>query len=102
MISQLQEKADEYNIPLCFAFIDYDKAFDSIEFNPLFESLENQGVEAAYINLLRDLYSGATSTHYQEGNTWMGGTHCTIPRKQMDKKCDRVDTTSMDKTAGKT
>ena len=30
--------------------------------HPLFESLENQGVEAAYITLLRDLYNGATST----------------------------------------
>ena len=62
VISQLQEKADEYKIPLCFAFVDYEKAFDSIEFNPLFESLENQGVEAAYITLLRDLYNGATPT----------------------------------------
>ena len=60
VISQLKEKADEYKIPLCFAFVDYEKAFDSIEFNPLFESLENQGVEAAYITLLRD--NGATST----------------------------------------
>ena len=48
--------------PLGFAFVDYDKAFDSIEFSPLFESLENQGVEAAYTTLLRDLYNGATST----------------------------------------
>ena len=64
VISQLQEKADEYKIPLCFTFVDYEKAFDSIEFNPLalFESLENQGVESAYITLLRDLYNGATST----------------------------------------
>ena len=62
MISQLQEKADEYKIPLCFAFVDYEKAFDSIEFDPFFDSLENQGVEAAYITLLRDLYNGATST----------------------------------------
>ena len=62
VISQLQEKADEYNIPPFFAFVDYEKAFDSIEFNPLFEALENQGVEAAYITLLRDLYNGATST----------------------------------------
>ena len=38
------------------------KAFDSIEFNTLVESLENQGVEAAYITLLGDLYNGATST----------------------------------------
>ena len=39
---------------------------------------------------------------YQEGNTWMGGTHCTIQRQQMDKKSDRVNTTRMDKAAGKT
>ena len=39
---------------------------------------------------------------YQEGNTCDGGTHCTIQRQQMDKKSDRVDTTRMDKTAGKT
>ena len=32
----------------------------------------------------------------------MGGTHCTIQRQQMDKKSDRVDTTRMDKTTGKT
>ena len=33
----------------------------------------------------------------------MGGTHCTmIQRQQMDKKSDRVGTTIMDKTAGKT
>ena len=42
------------------AFVDYEKAFDSIKFNPLFEELET--VEAAYITLLRDLYNGATST----------------------------------------
>ena len=62
VISQLQEKADEYNIPPCFAVVDYEKAFDSIESNPLFDSLENQGVEAAYITLLRDLYNDGTST----------------------------------------
>ena len=62
VISQLQEKADEYKIPFCFAFVDYEKAFDSIEFNPLFESPENQGGEAAYMTILRDLYNGATST----------------------------------------
>ena len=32
----------------------------------------------------------------------MGGTPYTIQRKQMDYKSDRVDTTRMDKTAGKT
>ena len=62
VVSQLQEKANEYKIPLCFAFVDYEKAFDSIEFTPLFTALANQGVDPAYITILRDLYSGATST----------------------------------------
>ena len=32
----------------------------------------------------------------------MAGTHCTIHSQQMDKKGDRVDTTRMEKAAGKT
>ena len=61
VVNQLQEKANEYNMPLCFAFVDYEKAFDSIEFEPLFEGLKNEGVDEAYVNILRNLYSEATS-----------------------------------------
>ena len=50
----LREKLNEYNMPLCFAFVDYEKAFDSIEFEPLFEGLKNQGVDEAYLNILRN------------------------------------------------
>ena len=39
VVSQLQEKASEYKIPLCFAFVDYENAFDSIEFLALFKAL---------------------------------------------------------------
>ena len=70
VISQLQENADEYKFPRCSAFVYYEKAFDSIEFNPLFEALHNQRVEAAYITLLRDLYNGSTSTlkHHRDSD----------------------------------
>ena len=34
---------------------------------------------------------------YQEGNTWMGGMHCLIQRRQIDCKCDGVNTTRIDK-----
>ena len=50
VVNQLQEKANEYNMPLCFAFVYYEKAFDSIEFEPHFEGLKNQGVDEAYFN----------------------------------------------------
>ena len=61
VVNQLQEKANEYNMPLCFAFVDYEKPFDSIEFEPLFGGLKNQGVDQSYLNILRNLYSEATS-----------------------------------------
>ena len=44
VVNQLSEKANEYNIPLCFAFVDYEKAFDSIEFELLFEGLKTKAL----------------------------------------------------------
>ena len=44
VISQLQEQADEYKIPLCFAFVDYDNAVDSIELNHIFEAGSRSGL----------------------------------------------------------
>ena len=60
-INQLIEKASEFNIPLCMAFVDYEKAFDSVEFGPLLNSLKNQGIESSYINILNEIYLKATS-----------------------------------------
>ena len=60
-VNKLWEKANEYNLPLCFAFVDYEKAFGSIEFEPLFEGLKNQGIDEAYLKILWSLYSKATS-----------------------------------------
>ena len=59
-VNQLQEKANEYSTPLCFAFVDYEKAFNRIDFELLFEGLKNQGVEQAYGNILWHLYSVET------------------------------------------
>ena len=47
VVNQLQEKANEYNMSLYFSFVDYEKAFDSIQFEPLFEGLKNRGVDEA-------------------------------------------------------
>ena len=61
VINQLQEKAHEYDIPLCFPFVDYEKAFDSIEFEPIFPALKNHGVGKAYLDIIKYLYHEATS-----------------------------------------
>ena len=44
-INQLKEKCREYNIPLCFAFVAYEKAFDSVQTQAILTSLQEQGIE---------------------------------------------------------
>ena len=39
-INQLKEKCREYNIPLCVAFVDYEKAFDSVQTQAILISLQ--------------------------------------------------------------
>ena len=48
-INQLKEKCREYNIPLCVAFLDYEKAFDSVQTQAILTSLQEQGIEDVYI-----------------------------------------------------
>ncbi|XGW07248.1 hypothetical protein V3C99_017076 [Haemonchus contortus] len=59
VIRQLIEKSTEYNIPLYFAFIDYFKAFDSVEHESLWKSLFCQGVHPKIIRLLSNIYKSA-------------------------------------------
>ena len=60
-INQLIEKANEFGIPICIAFVDYEKAFDSVDFVPVMEALKNQGVEKPYIDILTEIYRNATA-----------------------------------------
>ena len=65
-INQLKEKCREYNIPLCVAFVDYQKAFDSVQTQAILTSLQEQGIEDVYIEILKDIYgqlSDSTSAH---------------------------------------
>ena len=61
IINQLQEKEHECNIPLTFAFVDFEKAFDSIEFEPIFHALKNHGIDKTYLDIIKCLYHEATS-----------------------------------------
>ncbi|XP_036365363.1 uncharacterized protein LOC115219685 [Octopus sinensis] len=40
-LTQLLERANEYKLPLCVAFVNYEKAFDSVETNALLNSLQS-------------------------------------------------------------
>jgi hypothetical protein len=56
----LIEKANEYNFPLYLAFVDYKKAFDSVEKWAVIKSLKNCRVDSRYIDLISNIYENAT------------------------------------------
>ena len=60
-LSQLIEKANEYQIKLCVGFIDYEKAFDSVEHSDLFLALRKIGINEGYVQILEDIYTDATA-----------------------------------------
>lgn len=61
-VRQIIQKTEEYNQPLCMAFVDYEKAFDSIETWAVLESLQRCHIDWRYIEVLRCLYNAATMT----------------------------------------
>ena len=55
-LNQITEKSNEHNLPRCIAFIDYKKAFDTIEHFAIFEALRKK--KPWY---KRNIYSQATA-----------------------------------------
>ena len=62
IIENVIGKSNEWNIPLWMISLDLKKAFDRIEFGPLFEALREQGVPDGYIQLLSILYQNQKGT----------------------------------------
>ena len=58
-INQVIEKSNEFSLPLCIAYIDYEKAFDSVEHEVIFQALRNIGINESYINIIEDIYTEA-------------------------------------------
>ena len=56
VVTLLQEKAYEIQIPVWIAALDFKKAFDSVEHISLWRALQKQAVPEGYINLLSRLY----------------------------------------------
>ena len=62
-VAQLLEKTTEYNISLYMAFVDYEKAFDSIQHRAVFEALRKHDVQEKYINTIKETYTVHTRTY---------------------------------------
>ena len=74
-LSQLLEKAKEYNIELALMFIDFNKAFDSLYHYKIWETLAYQNVPRSIIQFLAKLYSNSTANIRMgtEGNKFVIG-----------------------------
>ncbi|KAG7307782.1 hypothetical protein JYU34_006375 [Plutella xylostella] len=59
-VRQLMEKCKEYNRPQCLAFVDYEKAFDTVEHWAVFHALHRCNIDKQYVDVLRELYKEAT------------------------------------------
>ena len=58
----LFEKADEFQINLWTAAVDFQKAFDSVSHDKLWQTLAKQDIPTPYIHLLQTLYEDQTGT----------------------------------------
>ncbi|XP_072938941.1 uncharacterized protein [Epargyreus clarus] len=61
-LRQVVQKSEEYNLPLCVAYVDYEKAFDSIETWAVLESLQRCQIDYRYIEVLKCMYKAASMT----------------------------------------
>ena len=61
-ISWITKKAREFQKNIYFGFIDYAKAFDSVDHNKLWKILQEMGIPDHLTCLLRNLYAGQEET----------------------------------------
>ena len=58
-LNQVFQKSNEFSLPLCIAYIDYEKALESIKHEVVFQALRSIGINELYINIIEDIYTGA-------------------------------------------
>ena len=68
-LSQIIEKAKEYRFDICLGFVDYEKAFDSLDHQSLFNALEKQVTDGKYIRLIKNIYKDSSARVHLESTT---------------------------------
>ena len=61
-LTLIQEKTDEWQLPLWTATLDFKKAFDTVSHTALWDTLAAQNLPPSYIALLTKLYQNQTAT----------------------------------------
>lgn len=61
VLRQILQKYKEYNKTYYLGFVDFNKAFDSLEHECIWEALQNQGTQGKYIKILKNVYSKNTA-----------------------------------------
>lgn len=61
VITQIIEKTNEHEMPMYLAFVDYEKAFDSVEHAGIIDALVKHQIESAYIETISNAYNNGTS-----------------------------------------
>jgi hypothetical protein len=65
-INQIIENTQQYRHKIYVAFIDYRKAFDSLEHTKILDSMEAIDVHQKYIRLIREMYKIVTGMSEQK------------------------------------
>ena len=60
-IREIIERSNEFELPLCMAFVDYEKAFDSVSSLAVIEALRQSNIDSGYIQLIGNIYKEATA-----------------------------------------
>ncbi|XP_068229529.1 uncharacterized protein [Palaemon carinicauda] len=55
VINQLMEKLTEYDKPLCMAFMDYKKDFDSVKTSAVMKALPRHGIDESFVRTLGNI-----------------------------------------------
>ncbi|KAK6732480.1 hypothetical protein RB195_016703 [Necator americanus] len=60
-VSRVIEVCREYRLPFVLTFVDYEKAFESVETNAILSALVDQGVDASHVRTLANCYDRCTT-----------------------------------------
>lgn len=62
------EQSAEWNAPLCINFIDFEKAFDSLDRDCLWKLMRHYGIPGKLVNLVKNSYDGTTCQVVHDGD----------------------------------